>query len=302
MQHRTVWATVLLGTCFSAATASAECLGSCAQALEGALLALLGYGILGIVLLVMLIRAKWRRAGVRLLIASALLAVGLPMVSQAWAAWKLRGMEAREVAGTLPDLQGKVLLLVFDRAEACYYNPCGLALSGRGAAGVYGLPLDALEGLETGKPLALADLPLELWQAASDGTSSTTARILTVEERKIAAGRIDYVMVLAKPWYADTPDPAEAGLRQRVDLAGLGAGERVNLALGPVSGGVLDLGGMPLDLIDLWLDWRPLALILAPYNRQDPGNSMAGFDALEAALCTKAATAQGVDCDYALRP
>ena len=65
---------------------------------------------------------------------------------------------------------------------------------------------------------------------------------------------------------------------------------------------MLDLGGMQLDLMDLWLDWRPLALILAPYNRQDPGNSMAGVEALEAALCTTTATAQGVDCDYALRP
>ena len=44
MQHRTVWVTVLLWTCFSAAAARAECLGSCAQALEGALLAMLGYG------------------------------------------------------------------------------------------------------------------------------------------------------------------------------------------------------------------------------------------------------------------
>lgn len=302
MRHRMIWATVLLWTSLSAAAARAECLGSCAKALEGALLAMLGYGILGIVLLVMLIRAKWRRAGVRLLIAAVLLAVGLPLVSQGWAAWKLRGMEAREVAGTLPDLEGRVLLLISDGVEACYYNPCGLALSGRGSAGAYGLPLGALEGLETGKPLALADLPLELWQAGQDGTSTTMSRILTAEERQVAAGRIDYVMVLAKPWYADTPDPAEAGLRQRADLAGLDARERVNLALGPVSGGMLDLGGMQLDLMDLWLDWRPLALILAPYNRQDPGNSMAGFDALEAALCTKAATEQGVDCDYALSP
>lgn len=58
--------------------------GCCAKALEGALLAMLGYGILGIVLLVMLIRAKWRRAGVRLFIAAVLLAVGLPLVSQGW--------------------------------------------------------------------------------------------------------------------------------------------------------------------------------------------------------------------------
>lgn len=286
----------------SAEPSRAECLGSCARALEGALLAMLGYGILGIVLLVMLVRAKWRRAGVRLLIGLALLAVGLPLLSQGWAAWKLRGMESRELAGTLPDLQDKVLLLVFDRVEACYYNPCGLALYGRGAAGAYGLPLEALEGLEIGKPLALADLPLELWQAPLDGTSSTTARILTAEERQVAAGRIDYVIVMPKPWFADSPDPAEAGLRQQAGLADQGDRERVNLALGPVSGGMLDLAGMNLDLLDLWLDMRPLALILAPYNTQDPGNSMAGVDALRAALCTEAAMAQGVDCDYALLP
>lgn len=292
---------ILAALAVSAGSARAECLGSCARALEGALLAMLGYGILGIVLLVMLIRAKWRRAGVKLLVGSVLLAVGLPLLSQGWAAWKLRGMEAREVVGTLPDLRGRVLLVISDRLEACYYNPCGLALAGRGAEGLYGLPIEALEGLDTGKPLALADLPLELWQAPQDGTAPSEPRPLTAEERAAAAARIDYVMILAKPWYADTPDPAEAGLRQRADLAGLGAKERVNLALGPVSGGMLDLAGMKLDLLDLWLDMSPLALILAPYNTQDPGNEPAGLDALKAVLCTDETTAQGVDCDYALR-
>jgi hypothetical protein len=184
-------------------------------------------------------------------------------------------------------------------------------LRGRGAAGAYVvLPLDALEGLGPGLAAwRWPILPLEVWTEAGVGRDDhrLRRRVLTAEERKAAAGRIDYVMVrghMALCPFADTPDPAEAALApaEIPQLAGLGAGERVNLALGPVSGGVLDLGGMPLDLIDLWLDWRPLALILAPYNRQDPGNSMAGFDALEAALCTKAATAQGVDCDYALRP
>lgn len=75
----------------------------------------------------------------------------------------------------------------------------------------------------------------------------------------------------------------------------------MNLAFGPVEGGKLDLAGMSLDLLDFRLNDRALALILAPYNTQDPGNSVANHDALVEALCSKIAQEQNMDCDHSLR-
>lgn len=284
-----------------AVPARAECMGSCMDGVIGTLIAMLVYGVLGLVILILLIRQKWRRGGVKLLLVVALVAVGLPLLSQAWHAWKLRTMETREIAHTLPDLQGKTVLLLTESTMACYYDLCNLLLLDRGEAGAFALPIAALEGLDTGQPLALADLPLELWQPPAEGTGDPRSRPLTEAERQDAAGRIDYLIVQPRPWNTDLPEAAEAGLRHRPALSGLTASERVNFAFGPVEAGKLDLAGMPLDLLDLWLDGRSLALILAPYNTQDPGNSVANHDALVEALCTRIAQEQDLDCDYALR-
>lgn len=289
------------GLILMAGPAGAECLGSCADAMVGALLAMLIYGVLGLVVLVMLIRQKWRRGGVKLLAAVALAAVGLPLLSQAWHAWKLRSMAGHEIAGPLPALDGKTVLLLTESRMACYYDLCSLLLADRGAAGAYVLTVDALERRETGKPIALADLPLELWHSPTDGAIEPQARPLTEAERATAAAGIDYLIVQPRPWNADLPEAAEAGLRQNPALSGLKAEERVNFAFGPVEDGKLDLSGMSFDLLDLWLDSRELALILAPYNTQDPGNSVAGSDGLIAALCADPAKLQNIDCDYALR-
>lgn len=281
--------------------AQAECLGSCADGLVGALVAMLVYGTLGLVVLVMLIREKWRRGGVRLLGGTVLVAVGLPLASQGWLAWKLRGMESLEITGTLPDLTGKTPLLISDSITACYYDACGLLLAGRGEAGTVAVPISALAGLDPSQPIDLAQLPLELWQPPSTGSSEATARQLTNDERRAAAAKIDYLILLGNPWYSDEPGPIEAALRLRTGMDGLGASERASIALGPVSDGKLELATMSLDLLDLWLADEALALILAPYNTQDPGNEIAGRDGVEDLLCTEAALKQGWDCDYALQ-
>lgn len=278
----------------------AECLGSCMDGLIGAFVAMLIYGSLGIAVLVMLIREKWRRGGVKLLIMTVVVAVGVPLVSQTWQGWKLHRMEGREIAEPLPALDGKVLLLVTDSINACHYDPCGLVLADRGEAGAYALPRQALDGVDLGHPVSLADLPLELWQPPVTGTGVARSRPLSAEERKVAAERIDYLIVLAKPWYSEAPEPAEAALSQRPELADMAGSERVNLAFGPVSGGKLDLLGMPLDLLDLWLESEALALVLAPENMQDPGNEIVNRDGLASVLCTEAALSQQWDCSYAL--
>ena len=102
-----------LGLLLSAATpARAECLGSCLDDMAAALASIAAYGVIGIVLLVMLIRAKWRRAGLWGLGIVTVLAVGVPLISQAWVGWKLSRMEAREIAGEPPALATRTPLLI----------------------------------------------------------------------------------------------------------------------------------------------------------------------------------------------
>ncbi|MDP3194688.1 hypothetical protein [Tabrizicola sp.] len=67
-----------------AGPARAECLGSCYDGLVTAFLSLVVYVLIGVVLLVMLARRKWRRAGLRGLALVVALAVGVPLVSQVW--------------------------------------------------------------------------------------------------------------------------------------------------------------------------------------------------------------------------
>ena len=72
-----------------ASPARAECLGSCLDGMVAALASIAAYAVIGIVLLVMLIRAKWRREGLWGLGVVAVLALGVPLVSLGWQAWKL---------------------------------------------------------------------------------------------------------------------------------------------------------------------------------------------------------------------
>lgn len=297
MRRRFLLASGLL----AAGPARAECMGSCADAMFGALIAVVLYGILGVAILVMLIRAKWRRAGLKLLVASVVVAVGVPLLSQAWVAWKLRGTEAREIAGTIPDLSAKTTLMVAETDDACYYDPCALFVEARGERGTIALPIDALRGLDPTKALDLSELPLELWQPAVGGPNTPQTRPLTAEERREAAARIDYLVVFRKTWFSEDQGPIEAALMMRPGLKGLRDTERANIVMGPVEGGKLDLVGMKLDLLDLWLGDRALALILAPYNRQGAGNEVAGRAAVERVLCTEPVVLEDWDCDYALR-
>lgn len=294
--RRLIWAAALL----TAGPAQAECLGSCADALGGALIAVLVYGILGLVVFVMLIRAKWRRAGLQILGLTAGVAIGVPLLSQAWVAWTLKGTERQEIVGSVPDLGTKTTLMIAETLDACYYDACALFVLSRGDRGTFALPIDALRNVDPGEPIALADLPLELWQPALDGPNTPRARPLTAEERKVAAAGIDYLVVFRKSWFTEDHGPIEQALMQRPGLEGLRATERANIAMGPVEGGRLDLVGMKLDLLDLWLADRALALILAPYNTQAAGNAIAGRPAVEGLLCGEAAISQGWDCDYAL--
>ncbi len=275
------WAILLAAT----GSARAECLGSCLDDMAAALASMAVYGIIGIVLLVMLIRAKWRRAGLWGLGIVAVLAVGVPLVSQAWLSWKLSRMEAREIVGEPPALASRVPLLITPD-EYCSDNACEAVLRGRGAAGAYVILTSAFEGMDLTEAVGLADLPLEFWAQTSVADDSRR-RVLTPEERREAAERIDYLVVTTWPFYPSEPGPIEAGLRLNPEVPGMGAGAAVRLLLAPLEPGqgALNLTALRPDILDLSLVDLALAIPLAPRNDMDAENSPAGLEAAARAIC-----------------
>ena len=266
--------------------AAAECLGSCLDGLVATLVSMLVYGVIGIVLLVMLIRAKWRRAGVWSLGALAVLALGVPLVSQAWVGWTLRGVEALEVVGTPPSMAERTPLLITPD-DACQYSACEAVVMGRGAAGIYVVAKSALEGLDLTEATAIADLPMEFWAGLGGADGQPVRRYLTPDERKSVAAEVDYLIITNRPYHVSGPGPLEAALRQNPAFEGLASGAAVRLLLAPVppAGGSLAMAELSPDVLDLTLTDRALAIPLAPKNTTAAGNGVVGLDVAVRAIC-----------------
>jgi hypothetical protein len=261
------------------------------------------YAVIGIVLLVMLIRAKWRRTGLWGLGIVAVLAVGVPLISQGWQAWKLYRMERREVVGTVPDLSGKTLLYIAPGGD-CLYTACEAVLGRRGSSGAFVLTLDALAGLDLSQPLVLADLPLEHWARPGAAGYAARRRVLGLDERHAVAGRIDYLIVSGWASYRAEPGPLEAALRQNPALDAMGQGEIVTLLMAPLAPGKtsLSFADLRFDLLDLSLTNRALAIPLAPMNDAVAANSAAGADVAIRAFCPRTGDLADPACQALLDP
>lgn len=266
--------------------ARAECLGQgCYDGLVTALAAIVLYGLIAIVVLVMLIRRKWRRAGLKTLAVVLLLALGVPFLSQSWQGLRSWSMTGREVAGTPPPMAGRVPLLIADKSR-CHHDACEAVLHGRQGSGVFALPLDALARLEPGQPLVLADLPLEHWSIREPGHAEPSSRWLSLEERQAAAETIDYIVIAGRPFYLSEPGPIEAALGGHPALQDLARHEIVKLAMAAVGpGGTVDLTSLRFDILDLWLVHEALGYPLAVGNLRGPRNPVAGLDRAAQALC-----------------
>jgi hypothetical protein len=268
-----------------ATPARAECLGSCLDGMVTALGSIVVYGLIGIVLLVMLVRAKWRRAGFWSLAVVFALAIGVPLISQAVQLGKVRAMERHEIVGAPPPITERTPLVI-GADGACQYSACAAVLWGQSGKEVYVLPLESFAGLDMTKPLELDDLPLELW-AVEEGSDSLAQRRLAPDERARAAARIDYLVIVGWGYSRVTPNEIGAALRRNPALAGAGDDAQVELLLAPLNPlrPELSLAEVQPDLLDLSLmDWA-LALPLAPMNETPADNSAAGAEVAARAFC-----------------
>jgi hypothetical protein len=183
-------------------------------------------------------------------------------------------------------MTGRVPLLIAPDVY-CQYSACEAVLLGRGAAGTYALAAPVLDGVDLDQPVALAELPFQLWTFPTPDQGEATRRDLTAEERRVAAGQIDYLIITRWPYSMAKPGPLEAALQANPALEGMGQDVAVRLALAPLvpGAGVLDLAALRFDLLDLTLSKRALAFPLAPRNDQDPGNGVVGLEAAAKAIC-----------------
>ncbi|HLQ20554.1 MAG TPA: hypothetical protein VK146_16400, partial [Tabrizicola sp.] len=141
----------------------AECTGGgCYGGLADLLNTLLIYGFGTILILILLARRSWRRLGWKVLGVAAAVAIVPPMISQIWGHVRLWRIEAHEILGQPPQLMGREPLFLVSEWD-CQNDPCAAFLEQRPERGVFVLRTEALERLDPSQPLALKDLPLELW-------------------------------------------------------------------------------------------------------------------------------------------
>lgn len=247
------------GLALASGPARAECTGGgCYDGLAQFLQAVLAYGLIGIVLLVLLIVPRWRKIGLRGLLLVLGVAVGIPLASQVWQRMQLWWMETGEILDQPPAMASRTPLLIAPD-QGCRDDLCAAVLMGRGERGTYALRLEALEGHDRAQPLILDDLPLELWTTGAGG--EPRQRRLSAAEKTEALARIDYLILIDRSYTRDDPGPLEAGL-------GLHEKVLLRLAMAPLRGGAetLDLRVLEFDVLDLTSRHVALGIPLAPGN------------------------------------
>ncbi len=278
----------------SAGVAQAECVSAkCSNQITIFLVMAAGFALLAIVLVVMLIRPKWRKEGLILLALSLAVFAGIPLASQGWMAQKRAAMERREILGQPPAMADRTPLVI-TRGSACDSGPCKSVLRGRGGAGAYVIPLASLDGFDLTKPIPLADLPLEFQSFIPLG-GQRVSRFLTEAERRDVARQIDYVILIGpylEGYRSNRSTPNHSGaidhlLRGNPALAGQTEHEFVQLAMAPIdpASGALSLADLQFDLLELWFFGYALAVPLGPDSWTQQRNTKATTDLAAQSLC-----------------
>jgi hypothetical protein len=160
--------------------------------------------------------------------------------------------------------------------------------------GAYVVTQSSLKEADAGRPIPLAELPLTFQSYVQLG-DNRVSRVLTEEERREAALRIDYVILLGPILEGYRYDPAKLNtvgaidhlLRNNPSLEGQTEREFVQLAMAPIApgSGTLSFAELKFDLLELWFFGNALALPLAPDNWIQMTNTKATADLAAASLC-----------------
>jgi hypothetical protein len=278
----------------TAGAAQAECLSAkCSNQITIFLFMVAGFVLLAIVIVVMLFRPNWRKEGVILLALSVAVFAGIPLASQGWMALKRAAMERREVVGQPPTMTGRTPLVITQDWD-CKRSHCKSVLLGRGLAGAYVVTQSSLKEFDPGRPIPLADLPLTFQSYVQLG-DNRVSRVLTEAERREAALRIDYIIMLGPVLEGYRYDPTKLNttgaidhlLRDNPGLDGQTAREFVQLAMAPTEpgSGTLSFADLRFDLLELWFFGNALALPLAPDHWRPMANTRVSAAAAAASLC-----------------
>jgi hypothetical protein len=230
--------------------------------------------------------------------------VGAWAVSRGWQTWSRWQMERHEISVDLPLMSSRTPLLIYGGTFSGRYT---MGCDGwvhafretQGPRGFLAVQADVSDALAVAGPIALADLPLEFQKvvpadpaapkplsqaetAADNGRYSM--RLLSADERKAAASRIDYVVIAP----CGSAPGLEAQLRQNPALAGVGADVEITLAMAAIApgSGTVVLKDLKPDLLDL--TWEHLSLGFPPHvaiGVWSP-NATVGAEALRRSFCT----------------
>lgn len=236
--------------------------------------------------------------------AAVLYEVGAWAVSRGWQTWNRWQMESREILAELPVMSARTPVLFYGGAFSGRYTMgCDgwvhLFRETQGARGFLAVQTDGLEALGGGRPISLADLPLEYHvvipagpdasepldqKAAAADNARYSVRPLSALERATAASLIDYVVIAP----CSSAYGLEAQLRQNPALSGVAADREINLAMAAIEAGSgeVALTGLKFDLLDL--TWEHLAMGFPPHFALGvwSPNSTVGALALEQSFCT----------------
>jgi hypothetical protein len=129
-------------------------------------------------------------------------------------------------------------------------------------------------------------LPVELWTNPLGLTDKPERVELGLEDRKVAAKKINYVILVGGSYSQSYWDALDLRLWTHPAIAGAGDGERLNFAMAPMTqNGSLAMADLRFDVLELLLVDEALAIPLAPGNWQAPRDTESGRAHAARAIC-----------------
>jgi hypothetical protein len=275
--------------------ARAECLSGCGYGMLLGIIVVGGLALVGLLFFAMVkLDGGWL---IKWVIGAAILAVAVPpAVIAILHSHKERVFERLDHIGTLPKLADRTPLFIIGGDLFNCPRPVERYIRAWAGKGVLVLTTWPIKEVDFSKPVALADLPLELHVGGRAGQDpdaenaykgySYHVRTLSPEQRQAAAGSIDYVVVAQcnqrhEIFEAFKGNPATQDATDRF---------YVELAMAPLAkgSGTLSIPELTFDLLDLRFMGFTDGFLFASYRVGGGNTTPYDMAVLEAALCFRA--------------